>query len=258
MNLNKKSIGIIILLIAVIGGGFWYFSKEQRTASKEQAGIVKQQEVVKQDKEGLNNQTEDKTEELKIEDIKNIKPKFGIDDSGLKYSKDGSVDISDWKEYKVGAVQFKYPNNWYEIEFGVSNNPTQEINLLNKQIKIIVRGRLMDINTYSFDNINVTDEERWRKAIEIAKQWEINDFKKNSYNYKETLISDEKLMLTGLERKSGEFVEKYRKIRRIKKHLWDSNSVFVVIKNKNFLEKNRKIIDTILNSMFIFNEKYTE
>jgi len=113
MNLNKKSIGIIILLIAVIGGGFWYFSKEQRTASKEQAGIVKQQEVVKQDKEGLNNQTEDKTEELKIEDI----------------------DTSNWKTYRNEEFEFevKYPEGW-------------EVNVYQKNKKIL--GRV----TFGFSN----------------------------------------------------------------------------------------------------------
>ena len=40
--------------------GFWYFNKEQRTASKEQSGIVKQQEEKQVVKENSQKQGEEK------------------------------------------------------------------------------------------------------------------------------------------------------------------------------------------------------
>ena len=195
--MTKKSIIIwAILILVVIIGSFWYFNNQEQVKNKEQIETVEQQEFTTQ------NQQEEKQDEEKqvvekikqkqssesiegqgsiesnAESIKNIKPKFGIDDSGLKYNKDGSVDTSDWKTFEHLGDQYLLPPGWSITETNGPNGSMEMINLANYNdlSENLNFAEILDIDSVVMiglvtapvdlnDNVNIDAAEKSLEAI---------------------------------------------------------------------------------------------
>jgi len=119
--MNKKTLTILgIILLVVIAGSFWFVknSNEQETKS----------DIISVKTETQDNQNE---VEIAEENQESIQPKFGIDDSQLKYNPDGSVDTSEWKTFEHLNEKYLLPPGWSIVGTNGLNGSMSIINLTN-------------------------------------------------------------------------------------------------------------------------------
>ncbi len=146
MNKRNLIIGIVVLIFLVGGVVLWNKKNNQQDtkqqAKKEVVGQIQKQKTTK---EQTNNQNQTEGE----------KTKFGIDDSQLKYNKNGSIDTSEWKTSDM-LIKFKYPESWQKVDLGISNAKNLKDNLDVKQIYIQGTGfgAPFDIDEASGKNID--------------------------------------------------------------------------------------------------------
>ncbi len=201
---------------------------------------------IKPDKSAINSSTKEFKEEIK----------FGIDDSGLKFNADGSIDDSDWIETET-LIKFKYPNTWFDTHSfdGIVNTNSRK--LVSGQVNIVGLGfsAPFDLNNRNF---YIDKAKQKELIIEAAK-----DYTKKTKDYVE------KYGGTCIETKIDAlniYMECTYEKEGIKNLLYKRTDTFYDYENKlageivglnieydsdDTLEKNKKILNKILDSAYI-------
>jgi len=233
--MNKKiiTISIIILAIAVIAGGFWY--------TKNQTNPIDVIKNIQTNIEQKENGIVSKKAAKKMSD----ETKFGIDDSGLQYNEDGSVDVTDWKECVSGALTFLCPPNWNNIFHGITNISRGDADMKSGSVIISAGG----------DGISRVDGENWADSI----SHELSYVENTNGNCERLIDEDQFKFIKCLNINEVDVNISYIKIGQVKQKseiYYVKETLRISCATLDTYNKNEKIIKTILENFFIGTEKF--
>jgi hypothetical protein len=170
--MNKKTLIIIgTILLAVVAGVFWYTASQSQRGielTQNNAEVVEEQVHTQNSKKDMENIVKkDEAKKVSEKEQQNIKPEFGIDDSGLKYNKDGDVDMRKWKVSDT-LIEFRYPDSWIRLD-GIYNIASPDYPAPPGQISITMAGF-----GAPFD-IDKNDDEKMDKLLVDAVNYAVNN-----------------------------------------------------------------------------------
>jgi hypothetical protein len=185
---------------------------------------------------------------------KAIKPKFGIDDSGLKYNDDGSIDTSDWK-MSGALIRFKYPESWVRLD-GVCNTPEPDYPASPGQISITMVGFGAPFDVDINNKENKTIDELLINAVNHA----VSDTEKYVKKYNGTCQkykSDKFNIYLKCKYRKDDVLNMYFERTFIHYNRQDgektggSAGLNIEFGDINTLKSNKKIVNQILKSAYI-------
>ncbi len=200
---------------------------------------------IKPDKSAINLSTKEFKEEIK----------FGIDDSGLKFKSDGSIDDKDWIETET-LIKFKYPNTWYDTHSfdGIVNTNSRK--LVSGQVNVMVRGMPFDIPEGFYADMN---ELKRKKLVAESVKTYINKYKKYAEKHDgtcvKTKIDEFNVFLECAYKEDGLKVLSYERTDTFydyeNKLAGEIVGLNIKYDSDKTLEKNKKILNKILDSAYI-------
>ncbi len=198
---------------------------------------------IKPDKSAINSSTKEFKEEIK----------FGIDDSGLKFKSDGSIDDKNWIETET-LVKFKYPNTWYNAFRSITNTNSRKA--VPGQVSVMGGGMPFDIPEGFYADMN---ELKRKKLIAESVKIYINKYKKYAEKHDgtcvKTKIDEFNVFLECAYKEDGLKVLSYERTDTFydyeNKLAGEIVGLNIKYDSDKTLEKNKKILNKILDSAYI-------
>ena len=267
MNKNLKVLGIGVLLIGLaVAGWFLVVGQLQKDADKKQNNNAESQKVeMKSGVEVIKNKEEERIGENKTEENKGeaeeavkenevIKPKFGINDSGLKYNKDGSIDTSGWK-MSGSLIEFKYPESWVRLD-GVYNTPKPDYPASPGQISITMVGFGAPFDIDINNKENKTIDELLINAVNHAVRGTEKYIKEYNGTCQKNKVDKFNVYLKCKYEKDGVLNRYFERTfihydRQSGEKTGGSAGLNIEFGDINTLKSNKKIVNQILESAYI-------